>query len=75
MEDFLCHLVSKKFQKRKVGIVENGSWAPTAARVIKAKLGEMKDITMAEPVVTIKSTLNAESRAEMEKLADAMMAE
>ena len=75
MEDFLCHLVSKKFQKRKVGIVENGSWAPTAARVIKAKLGEMKDITIAEPVVTIKSTLNAESRAEMEKLADAMMAE
>ena len=75
MEDLLCHLVSKKFQKRKVGIVENGSWAPTAARVIKAKLGEMKDITIAEPVVTIKSTLNAESRAEMEKLADAMMAE
>lgn len=58
-----------------MGIVGKWKLGPTAARVIKAKLGEMKDITIAEPVVTIKSTLNAESRAEMEKLADAMMAE
>ena len=74
MEDFLCHLVSKKFQNRTVAIVENGTWAPSAAKVIKAKLDVMKDITLAEPVVTIKSSLKADTRAQLEKLADALTA-
>ena len=74
MEDFLCHLVSKKFQNRTVAIVENGTWAPSAAKVIKAKLDVMKDITLEEPVVTIKSSLKADTRAQLEKLADALTA-
>ncbi|MDY3920215.1 MAG: FprA family A-type flavoprotein [Candidatus Limivivens sp.] len=73
MEDYLNHLVSKRFQKRRVALIENGTWAPSAGKVMKAKLDEMKDITLVEPMVTIRSKLNAESRAELEKLADALM--
>ena len=73
MDDFLHHLKSKAFQKRTVGILENGSWAPTAARTMKATLEQMKDITIAEPVVTIKSTLKESDIPALEALADAML--
>ena len=66
MEDFLHHLKAKNYQKRTVGIIENGSWAPSAAKAI---LEGMKNITICEPVVTIKSTLNETSRKAMEELA------
>lgn len=69
MEDFLHHLKAKNYQKRTVGIIENGSWAPSAAKQIKAILEGMKNITICEPVVTIKSTLNETSRKAMEELA------
>ena len=62
MEDFLHHLKAKNYQKRTVGIIENGSWAPSAAKQMKAILEGMKNITICEPVVTIKSTLNETSR-------------
>lgn len=74
MEDFLLHLKNKNYQKRTVGFVENGSWAPIAGKKMKAIVEEMKDITMLEPVVTIKSTLNAESENALETLADALLA-
>lgn len=69
MEDFLAHLRSKNFQKRTVGIIENGSWAPIAGKLMKASLADMKEITVLEPVVTIKSTLNKTSEAQLESLA------
>lgn len=69
MEDFLHHLKAKNYQKRTVGIIENGSWAPSAAKQMKVILEGMKNITICEPVVTIKSTLNETSRKAMEELA------
>ena len=74
MEDFLAHLKAKNFQKRTVGIVENGSWAPMAGKHMKAAMESMKEITLLEPVVTIKSTLNAASSAQLEALANALLA-
>lgn len=72
MQTFLSKLQVKAYQKRTVGILENGSWAPTAAKTMKAMLEPMKDITLLEPVVTIKSTLKDENMADMEALADAV---
>ncbi|WP_026835562.1 FprA family A-type flavoprotein [Eubacterium xylanophilum] len=70
MEEFLHHLKSKAYQNRVVGIVENGSWAPSAARTMKSIFDGMKNLTIIDDVVTIKSTLKDDSRAALEKLAD-----
>ena len=72
MQDFLHHLQSKAYQNRKVGIVENGSWAPTAARTMKSILETMKNIEIVEPVVTIRSVMKESDLPAMEQLADAM---
>ncbi len=68
-EKFLRHLKHKNYQNRKIGIIENGSWAPAAARCIQEILKGMKDITIYEPIVTIKTTMNDESISKMEELA------
>lgn len=73
MESFLAHLKSKNYQKRTVGIIENGSWAPMAGKVMKESLSQMKEMTILEPVVTIKSTLNETSEAQLEQLAQALV--
>ncbi|MBR4622070.1 MAG: FprA family A-type flavoprotein [Ruminococcus sp.] len=73
MEDFLCHLKAKTYRSRKVAVVENGSWAPSAGRIIKGYLEQMKDITLVEPVVTIRSSLNAASEAALAALADELV--
>ncbi len=70
MQEFLNHLQSKAYQKRKVALIENGSWAPSAAKTMKGMLETMKDIEIIEPVVTIKSSLNEESEKMMENLAE-----
>ncbi len=72
MQDFLNHLQSKGYQKRTVGILENGSWGPTAGRTMKALLETMKNVSIVDPVVTIKSTLKEENMADLEALADAI---
>lgn len=72
MQDFLHHLQAKAYQKRKVGILENGSWGPTAAKTMRGILETMKEVEIAEPVVTIRSTLKDSDIPELEKLADAM---
>ncbi len=72
MENFLVKLSSKTFRSRTAGIVENGSWGPTAARTIKEYLGNMKDITVAEPTVTIRSALKETDIPALEALADAL---
>ena len=73
MEDFLNHLRAKNFQKRTVAYIQNGSWAPSAGKVMKSIVAQMKDITEIEPMVTIKSTLKPETLAELETLADAIL--
>ncbi len=73
MQDFLHHLQSKAYQKRTVGILENGSWGPTAGRTMKAILESMKNVSIVEPLVTIKSTLKEENMADLEALADAIV--
>ncbi len=75
MYDFLHHLKLKAFQKRRVGIIENGSWAPTAGRVMKGMLSEMKEIEIVEPMITIRSRMKQSDLAAMETLADALLAE
>lgn len=73
MDSFLTRLKSKNFQKRTVGIIENGSWAPMAGKIMKETLSQMKEITILEPVVTIKSTLNEESEEQLKLLAQALL--
>ena len=73
MQDFLHHLQSKAYQNRKVGILENGSWAPSAAKTMKGILETMKNVTVVEPAVTIRSTLKEADLPMLEKLADAMV--
>ncbi len=68
-EAFLAHLKSKGFQNRRVGLVENGTWAPMAAKCMRTALEGMKNITILDSVVTIKSKLNAESEQQMDALA------
>lgn len=72
MEDFLLHLKAKGYQIRKVGIIENGSWAPASGKKMKAILEEMKGLTFCDAMVSIKSTLNEQSRAQMASLAEEM---
>ncbi|MCI5951121.1 MAG: FprA family A-type flavoprotein [Anaerostipes sp.] len=74
MEDFLAHLKAKNYQKRKMGFMENGSWGPVAAKKMKAVVETMKDITIVDPVVTIRSTMNDANIQTMEELADALLA-
>ena len=69
MEQFLRRLKERNYQKRKVAIIENGSWAPSAGKCMKNLLQEMKDIEIVEPVVTIKSRMKKENLAELEELA------
>lgn len=70
MQDFLHHLQAKAFQNRTVGLIENGSWAPTAAKTMRNILETMKNITIVEPVVTIKSVLKETDIPALEQLAD-----
>lgn len=72
MQDFLHHLQAKAYQNRTVGIIENGSWAPTAAKTMKGILDTMKNINVVQPVVTIKSTLKESDVAGLNELAEAL---
>ena len=73
MEDFLSHLKAKNYQKRKVALIENGSWAPMAGKLMRAALESMKDITIVEPTVTIRSAVKESTLKELDALADAML--
>lgn len=69
MEQFLHHLKGKNYQNRTIGIIENGTWAPSAGKCMKNILSEMKNITICEPVVTIMSKMDEESKERIEQLA------
>lgn len=73
MEDFLYHLKIKNYQKRKIGIIENGTWAPMSGKLMRAYVEGYKECEIVEPVVTIKSTMKDETVKEMEALADALI--
>ena len=73
MLHLLEHLRDRNYQERKVGIIENGSWAPSSGRVMKNILGEMKNVEIVEPMVTIKSRMKDNNVEEMKKLADELM--
>ena len=72
MTQFLNILKLKAYQKRKVALVENGSWAPTAARVMKSYVEGFKDVELIEPVVTIRSTLKEADLPKLQELAEAL---
>ena len=73
MREFINHLTERNFQNRKIGLIENGSWAPMAAKVMKASFEKSKNITFCDTVVKINSALNDESKAEIEKLAEEIL--
>lgn len=73
MREFINHLIERNFQNRKIGLIENGSWAPMAAKIMKASFEKSKNITFCDTVVKINSALNAESEAELEKLAEEIL--
>ena len=75
MHTFLWKLKMKAFQGRKVGIVENGTWAPSAGKAMKELLGQMKDTTLVEPVVTLRSAMKENDIPALEALAEAVLAE
>ena len=68
MDSFLRLLKEKNFQKRKIGIIENGSWAPNSAKCIKEILSQMKEIEIIEPIVTVKTRLDEESSNKLKQL-------
>lgn len=74
MENLLAHLKTKNFQKRTVALMENGTWAPMAAKLMRAELEGMKNITLCENVVTIRSAMNDASAAQMDALAAELLA-
>ena len=73
MQDFLHHLQSKAYQKRKVAIVENGSWAPSAGKTMRTILDTMKDLEIVEPMVTIRSVMKESDVDKLNQLADAFV--
>ena len=75
MHTFLWKLKMKAFQGRKVGIVENGTWAPSAGKAMKELLGQMKETTLVEPVVTLRSAMKESDIPALEALAEAVLAE
>ena len=74
MHDFLYHLQIKNYQKRRFGIVANGSWAPSAGKVMRSMIEGLKDCEIVEPMVTIRSRMKAEDQALLEQLADSLLA-
>jgi flavorubredoxin len=73
MRQFITWLTDRGYRNRTVGLIENGSWAPMAGKVMRGLLEGCKDVTILEPVVSIRSALNAESEAQLAALKDALV--
>ena len=73
MEQFLHHLQGKNYQNRKIGIIENGTWAPSAGKCMKEIISQMKDINLCNTTVTIMSKMNNENIENMKNLADELL--
>ena len=72
MDTFIAHLVERNFQNKKIAFIENGTWAPLAAKIMKEKLASSKNLTFVEPVVKILSSMNEDNRKQIQDLADAL---
>ena len=70
MRSFIEHLTERNYQKRTVALIENGSWAPMAAKTMKAMFEKSKDVTILDPVVSIRSAMTEENREQIDRLAD-----
>ena len=75
MHTFINNLVERNYQSRRIAFIENGTWAPMAAKTMKGMLEGLKAVTFVEPVVTVKSALDDSSRAAVAKLAEALLAD
>lgn len=75
MHTFINHLTERNYQNRTIGIIENGSWAPLAAKVMKNMFADSKKITFTDTTVTIKSALNDESKEQLEQMANELCQE
>ena len=73
MRSFIHSLTERGYRSRKIGLIENGSWAPMAAKVMRSLLEGSKDLTLLEPVVSIRSALNDDSNVQLQTLADALV--
>lgn len=73
MKEFINHLTERNFQNRTIGIIENGSWAPMAAKVIKGMLAGSKNLTFLENEVKILSALNEESKTKLDAMAEELL--
>ena len=73
MKDYIAHLVERNFQKRTVAYIENGSWAPVAAKVMRTALSGCKNLTEIEEQVTVRSALSEDSRGQIDRLAEALL--
>ena len=73
MEDFISHLKAKNYQNRKVAFIENGSWAPVAGRKMRDAMLTLKGITIVEPMVTVESTVKADTIKQLQALATALI--
>ena len=74
MENLLAHLKTKAFQSRTIALMENGTWAPMAAKLMRAELEGMKNITVCDTVVTLRSASNPAAEAQMDALAEELLA-
>ena len=73
IENLLSDMKALAVQKKTVAVMENGTWAPTAAKQVKEKISEMKDMTILDTGLTIKSAMHADQKAELDALADAIV--
>ena len=73
MKEFINHLTERNYQNRTVALIENGSWAPTAAKTMRAMLEGARSITFIEPTVRILSGVTEANIAELEQMADSLM--
>ena len=73
MKHFILDLTERNYQNKTIGIIENGSWAPTAAKVVKGMFEKSKNITFTDTTVSIKSAVKTANIAEIEALADELM--
>lgn len=72
MRDFIHHIDRKNLRSRRVGLIENGTWAPVAARLMKEMLSKMKDMEIVGPAVTLRSRLHRDNLPALQALAEAM---
>lgn len=75
MKAFLDHLQTKGFRNRRIGLMENGSWAPAAARLMRSELEKMKELRLCETDVSLRGALNQTSEAQMDALVAELCAE